>query len=106
MVQTAILKMELSEADGMYASLDQLHRCAREETEVEKIPAVSWKPVDEALTAKIQALNIEEQGLRALELDGKRKEMENRVVHLKAQQWFSQQKEAIAAEGACQKFCV
>ncbi|CAN7224276.1 AAA family ATPase [Acidovorax sp. LjRoot38] len=98
MVQTAILKMELSEADGMYASLDQLHRCAREETEVEKIPAVSWKPVDEALTAKIQALNIEEQGLRALQLDGKRKEMENRVVHLKAQQWFSQQKEAIAAE--------
>ena len=100
MVQTAILNMEAGAVEMMYASLDQLHKFAMAETEVVKIPAVSWSSVDEALAAKVQALNTEEQGLKALQIDGKRKEMEARVVHLKAQQWFSQQKEAIAIEVA------
>ncbi len=97
-VQTAILKMEADAVHAMYVSLGHLHKCAGAETEVAKIPAVSWQSVDEALAAKVHALNAEEQGLKALLQDGKRKELEARVVNLKAQQWLNQQKRAIDAE--------
>ncbi len=97
-VQTAILKMEAGAVEMMYASLDQLHKYALAETEVAKIPVLIWSSVDEALSTKVRALDAEEQGLKELQVDGKRKDMEARVVQLRAQQWFSQQNEAISIE--------
>jgi predicted subunit of tRNA(5-methylaminomethyl-2-thiouridylate) methyltransferase len=97
-VQTTILKMEGEALAITYTALEQSHKCAAEETDASKIAAVSWEAIDEALAAKVQALTLEERGLKALQQDGKRKELEARVLHLKAQQWLSQQREAVIGE--------
>lgn len=66
--------------------------------EINLVSLFDWSPIDEALINISQALTTESSALTELLQDGKRQEMEAKVLTLKAKQWLFQNKAAILAE--------
>lgn len=64
------------------------------------LPAFDWKGISEAVTTKSAALIAEEGSLSSLLKDEHRQAMHERVQHLQAKQWLSQNKTSISAERA------
>ncbi|MGX9569361.1 AAA family ATPase [Pseudomonas sp. CFBP 5748] len=64
------------------------------------LPAFDWKGISEAVTTKSADLIAEEGSLSSLLKDEHRQAMHERVQHLQAKQWLSQNKTSISAERA------
>lgn len=68
------------------------------QTDKSIIPAFDWHPLGNASTAMAEAQNAEEKTLNDLLSDGKRKELEARILEIRAKQWLSQNQKAIESE--------
>lgn len=67
---------------------------------VSTLPAFDWTSINQAVTTKSADLIAEEESLSALLKDEHRQTMHDRVQHLQAKQWLSQNKTSISAERA------
>ncbi|MBK4724341.1 AAA family ATPase [Pantoea agglomerans] len=66
--------------------------------DVEKLPKVDWKIIDNSLTEMNKGLNLEENALQQLQTDQGRQSLIIRINELKAAQWLSQNKKSIVEE--------
>lgn len=98
MLQAAVLKLEDSTADAVFTLLNARSAAALTAAKLEDIPVVDLTVVDEAYSIVSTALTAEVKALQELQGDGKRKQLEARVLELLAMQWLSQNKASIVDE--------
>lgn len=97
-LQAGVLKLEEGKADALFAALGARSAAALIATRLEELPAIEWVAIDGAHMKVSGALNAEVKALKALQEDGKRKQLEARVLELLALQWLGQNKASIVEE--------
>lgn len=93
-----LIKIPEAEATALLVALKARRAASNTAKDMAEIPDFNWTTIEQALANITLALQNEESGLKALQQDGKRNEMEARVLNLRALQWLNQQKDAIIAE--------
>jgi energy-coupling factor transporter ATP-binding protein EcfA2 len=99
-LQTSLIKLDEARANELFASILARNAAAETMTKMVEIPQIDWAAIDEAHIKVSEALNGEDKALKELQQDGNRKQLESRVVELRAMQWLSQIKVAICEEVA------
>ncbi len=98
MLQAGVLKLEEDAAGTVFATLNARSAVALTASKLEDIPVVDWSVIDGAHSIVATAQASEVKALNELQGDGKRKQLEARVVELLAMQWLSQNKASIIEE--------
>ncbi len=98
MLQAGVLKLEEDAADTVFAMLSARSTTTLTAVKPEDIPVVDWAVIDRAHSIVSAAQNAEVKALQELHGDGKRKQLEARVLELLAMQWLSQNKASIVEE--------
>lgn len=97
-LQASILK--LGETDSSAILSELVARCAAASTakQVKELSAINWGAINKAHADRSKALRVEIIVLEDLRGDGKRKQLEARVLELLSIQWLSQNKVAVVEE--------
>ena len=97
-IQASLLKIDEEKAVVDLAGFTLRRNAAEVALQLSEIPAFDWSPYEQAIAGIAVVLLAEEKSLKELQQDGKRKVLEARVLELRALQWLSQNKIAVAAE--------
>ncbi|MDP2804458.1 MAG: hypothetical protein Q8O24_00805, partial [Gallionellaceae bacterium] len=97
-LQAGVLKLDEDDADALFSTLGARSVAALTATKLEEIPAIDWAIIDGACLKVFDAQAAEVKALKELQEDGKRKQLEARVLELLAIQWLSQNKASIVDE--------
>lgn len=97
-LQAGVLKLVDVDANALFATLGARSAAASTATKPEEIPSIDWTVIDNAHLKVSDAQTAEINALKELQGDGKRKQLEARVLELHAIQWLSQNKTSIVAE--------
>lgn len=98
LVQASFLKVDEEAAKNCFAEIETRRTSADIVVQLQDLPTIDWKLLEQAVTVLEQAYASEEKSLRELQHDEKRKQLEFRVVELRATQWLSQNKQAVIDE--------
>lgn len=98
LAHTSILKIDQATALRWFKLLVKRRRDLDTADQPALVGFFDWSPIDAALLTLSDNLKNEEQALNGLLQDGKRQEMEARVLKLKGMQWLAQNKSAILVE--------
>lgn len=99
-LQVAILKLEEAVANALFDAMTARHTALQTSTDAVTVPALDWTEAEAANLKVSETLNAEEKSLKELQQDGKRKQLEQRVLELRAAQWLNQNQVAITEEVA------
>lgn len=94
----ALLKLEQQQAIDLHLALVKRRSDLDTADQIENVAVFDWSPVDQALAEQNELLTNEQKSLNDLLQDGKRQQMEERLLSLKAIQWLSQNKPLILIE--------
>lgn len=97
-LQAGLLKLEEVDAATLFSILGARSAAALTTTKLEEIPAIDWAVIESAYLKVSDAQAAEVKALKELQEDGKRKQLETRVIELLAIQWLSQNKASIVDE--------
>ena len=99
-LQVSILKLDEVVAAAAFTAMAARRAALQTSTDVAKVPALDWTEVEAANVKVTGELNTEEKSLKDLQQDGKRKQLELRVLELRATQWLNQNQVAVSEEVA------
>lgn len=94
----ALLKLEQQQAIDLHLALVKRRSDLDTAEQIENVATFDWTLVNRALAEQNEQLTNEEKSLNDLMQDGKRQQMEERLLSLKATQWLSQNKPLILIE--------
>lgn len=94
----ALLKLEQQKAIDLHIALVKRRSDLDTADQIGSVAAFDWSLVNQALAEQNELLTNEEKSLNDLLQDGKRQQMEERLLRLKAMQWLSQNKPIILIE--------
>lgn len=100
LVQVGLLKLPEEIAKKDFWILTSRKAAAETVVDAAAIPAFDWSNLEQAMQGISTSLEVEETTLKALQHDGKRKELEARLTELQGTQWLSQNKDSIVTEKA------
>lgn len=94
----ALLKLEQQQAIDLHLALVKRRSDLDTAEQIKNVATFDWTLVNRALAEQNELLTNEEKSLNDLMQDGKRQQMEDRLLSLKAIQWLSQNKPLILIE--------
>jgi energy-coupling factor transporter ATP-binding protein EcfA2 len=97
-LQSGVLKIDDSKANSLFVAMGARSAAAFTAIKLAEISLIDWGSVDVAQKKVSEELDLEEKTLKALQQDGKRKQLESRVLELRASQWLSQNRASIVEE--------
>lgn len=97
-VQASVLKFEDAPSSELLKAINARLSAVHKAAAVEELPLVDWGPIEECHKKISASLDAEIKMLVDLQADGKRKQLEERVAHLRAAQWLNQNKASVVEE--------
>lgn len=97
-LQSNILQFDDADAEATFVSLELKWSAIKTAIELVDVPAFDWTEFDDKIVSLKTAIDAEKKALTELQQDGKRKQLEARLLDLKCSQWLSQNQVSVMEE--------
>jgi energy-coupling factor transporter ATP-binding protein EcfA2 len=97
-LQSNILKFDDGYAEAAFTALETKWNAIKTVVEVADVPGFDWTAFEEKIVSLESSINAEKKALTELQQDGKRKQLEARLLDLKCAQWLSQNRGSVVEE--------